>query len=363
VKTGLKKILHIIDSLAVGGAERLLVSVINNLPEFEHHLVILSDKADLLPELDPGCRVTKLGFRSKKDSFRCIRRIRKYIIKQGIEIVHSHLVMANIFARLAAPRGIPVFNSLHNLNGEKLFSTGFSWQRIVEKRTYRKKHHIIAVSQQVLDDYKKFIGIKGRATVLHNFVDNRFFAAAPRKANLPGPLRTIAVGSFKPQKNYPFLVEAFRRLPAGITLDIYGDGPLKKEIEAKIREYGVTNIRLRGIHQQVEHVFRDYDLYIMSSTMEGHPIALLEAMAAGMPVLVSDIPVLREATNNHSLYFNLDSTDDFIRKISDIAAGKTDLDHYAAYNLDYAGRIARKDHYLERLRKLYLSEANPPDLA
>jgi len=352
-----QRVLHIIDSLEVGGAERLLVDTINNLPELEHHLVTLTDKIALISELKQECKKTHLGFKSKKDVLRCIRSIRKYIKDNSITVVHSHLVMSNIFARLASPRHVGVFNSLHNLNGEKFF-TRWSWQRFIEKWTYNKRHHIIAVSQEVLEDYKKNIGLKGKATILHNFVDDRFFASGPKIARFNDVLRTVAVGSFKPQKNYNFLIEVFKQLPENIKLDIYGDGPLRPEIEKKIQVYGLRNVRVCGIEKCIEKKIPEYDLYVMSSTAEGHPIALLEAMACGMPVMVSDIPVLREATNNFSIYFDLESKDDFIKKIKEIASAEIDIDKYAEHNFSYANQIGRKDNYLKRLIALYISSAS-----
>ena len=70
-------------------------------------------------------------------------------------MVHSHLVLANLLARLATPSQVPLFNSLHNLNGEKIFFRRWSLATILEKLFYRKDHHLIAVSKAVLDDYQK----------------------------------------------------------------------------------------------------------------------------------------------------------------------------------------------------------------
>jgi glycosyltransferase involved in cell wall biosynthesis len=347
------KVLHVIDSLAVGGAERLLVNVVNNLSGFEHHIITLSLKTDLDAEIMPGCRITRLNFRSKRDSLKCIRAIRRYIRENKIKLVHSHLVMSNMLTRLAAGRRVKVINSLHTLNGVRYFSSGFSWQRVLEKLTYKKRHLLIAVSEGVLKDYQKFIGIKGEAIVLHNFVEDRFFAAAPNKRVFIDKLRMVAVGNIKPQKNYRFLVDAFCALPENIELDIYGSGAFDEETEAKIREHGLKNLRLKGVSNEIEKILPTYDLYVMSSLNEGHPVALLEAMACGMPALVSDIPVLREALGNKGLFFSLSDTSEFITKVQQIARHEIDLYEYAAHNLEMARFLGRKDVYLEKLSSIY----------
>ena len=348
------RLLHVIDGLTRGGAETLLVAIINNLPEHEHHLICLSDNAPLEVGLPSYCHLTKLGFKKKTDSFRIIRFIRKYISEHKVDIVHSHLVMANIISRLATPKHIPLFNSLHNLNGKKIFNSNFGWQRLAEKFTYKKRHHLIAVSQAVLDDYNQYIGVKGKATVLYNFVDDRFFADRPHIATIDKTLRMVAVGTLKEQKNYEFLINAFKELPENVTLDIYGDGPLKPGISSMIKESNVAVI-LKGVRTDIEKVLPQYDLYVMSSQFEGHPIALLEAMACGMPALVSDIPVLREATGGKGLFFSLNDTKEFITNVNAILEGKIDLSTFAVHNLSHANEVARKSNYLRTLIELYRS--------
>lgn len=348
------KLLHVIDGLTRGGAETLLVSIINNLPEHEHHLICLSDDAPLEVNLPAYCHFTKLGFTAKKDTYRLIKFIRAYIAKHEIQIVHSHLVMANIISRLATPRSVPLFNSLHNLNGKKIFKSTFSWQRLAEKFTYKKRHHLVAVSKAVLDDYDQYIGVKGQATVLYNFVDDRFFAESASTKPISDPLRLVAVGNLKEQKNYEFLVRAVSELKGKVTLDIYGGGPLKDAISDQITS-SAAPAEMKGIHTDIQKLLPGYDLYVMSSHFEGHPVALLEAMACGMPALVSDIPVLREATGGKGLFFSLGDTREFKDQINAIISGKTDLASYARHNLQHANEVARKSNYLRTLIELYRS--------
>lgn len=345
--------------MGMGGAERLLVETIKLLPGHEHHLVCLSDTtSDILrKEIPSSCHFQQLGFKSKMDSLRMIRFLRRYIAKNNIQVVHSHLIMSNIFSRLATPRNIPLFNSLHNLNGNKIFGKSYGWQRITEKMTYRKKHHLIAVSKAVLDDYDHYIGIKGPSTVLYNFVGDRFFASQPKTNFSKDALRMVAVGKLKEQKNYPFLINAVRRMPAGVSLDIYGEGPLHDVLSGLIEGAG-DRIKLKGSSGNLERVIPQYDLYVMSSFYEGHPIALLEAMACGMPTLVSDIPVLREATGGTGLFFSLDSEEELIGKVKEIIDGRIDLAPLAKHNLEFANKIGRKDQYLDALENLYLSKLN-----
>lgn len=347
------KILHIIDSLEVGGAERLLVDTVNGLEEFDHHVISLSDKASLRTSLKGNVKFSSLGFKSKLDTLRCAREIRRYIRENKISVVHSHLVMGNILARLGTPRNVPVFNTLHTLAGARFFSPRGGWRKWLERFSYRKRHHLIAVSNEVLSDYRASIGIKGKTTVLYNFVEDKFFVDQSKSFVAGGDLKAVAVGTLKEAKNFRFLIEAFRHLPPEISLEIFGDGPLRTELQVLIDQLNV-NVKLRGSHPAVETILRNYDLFLMSSLYEGHPIALVEAMACGLPAVVTDIPVLREATGNHGLFYTPGNHGEFARMMKDIASGSIDINPYAAHNLEYANKIGRKSQYLSTLKRLYL---------
>jgi glycosyltransferase involved in cell wall biosynthesis len=357
-----KEVLHIIDTLGVGGAEKVLVGTINSLPEFSHHVIYLTGKDTLATELPAHCKVTCLNFQSKWDIPRCTLAVRRYIRKKNIEIVHSHLVMSTLITRLATPKKVKQFNSIHNLLSQRCFAAEKRFPRFVEKFFHRKHQHIIAVSESVRHDYDKTIGIKGNVTVLPNFVEPQFFANAFKRMNFNGTFRMVAVGSMKWQKNYTFLVEAFKQMPKNIHLDIYGDGPLRNEIETAIKQNGL-NIRLCGLQSNVHERLRNYDLFVMSSHIEGHPVALLEAMASGMPAILSDIPVLREATGDKAIYFNLENVNDFVGKISAIAGHTVDLDEYARTNFEMVKNIAGKKQYMQSLQDLYTGRVNDDSIA
>lgn len=347
-----REILHIIDSLGTGGAERLLVEIITCTPYYSHHVISLSNKLDLSEQLPKQVPLISLGFTGKKDTFSAIRKIRRYILSRNIDIVHSHLAMANVLARVATPRGKVLFNSLHSQNGIRLFRNPWSIASIVERWTYSKRHRLIAVSQAVLNDYQKYIGVKGASFVLYNFVADKFFAPNPHSFNHEQGLRMISVGTLKPAKNYSFLVEAFKGLPEDCVLDIYGDGPLKESLQREIMDAKV-NIRLCGGRTDIEKLYQSYDLFVMSSIVEGHPVALVEAMAAGMPALLSDIPVLHETTGGKGLFFALDDPADFRQKVLGILSGSILLNGYASHNHQLASNTARKQQYLLKLDSIY----------
>jgi len=346
------RILHIIDSLTIGGAEKLLVGTINGLTGIDNHLIYLGGSEALLEDLPARTKVVNLHYKTKADIPRCVIRIRQYIRQNKIEIVHSHMVMASLVARMACPVTVPLFITLHSMVGSRFFGSGRLLPQLAEKLTYKKRHHIIAVSDEVYRDYDRHIGIKGAWSVLPNFVEDHFFQQGLKQMNFQDRIRMITVGSLKPAKNHTYLIEAFKKLPGNIQLDIFGDGPLRKYLQEQISKYRLA-INLCGVSKNVHELMHSYDLFLMSSSFEGHPLALLEAMACGMPVAVSDIPVLREATAGKAIYFDLNNVDDFVMKVKDIADHKIDLNGYANDNFEIASKIAAKDRFIDTLKSIY----------
>jgi glycosyltransferase involved in cell wall biosynthesis len=348
---GKTSVLHIIDTLGIGGAEKVMIGAVNNLPGFEHHVVYLKGSVALSNQIPVSCKIKNLRYRDKIDIFHCALQLRRYIRKHNIKIVHSHLFMSTLIARMACPRDVKLFTTIHSLPSKNYFA-GRSLARWMEKLTYRKRHHIIAICREVLNDYNSCIGIKGPYTILYNYVEDVYHANDYKKTCLGQTFRMVAVGNLKAAKNYPYLIEAFKLMPENIHLDIFGSGPLYTELQTQIEKHNL-NIRLCGTREDIYNVLPVYDAFIMSSIYEGQPISLLEAMACGVPAILSDIPVLREATNDHAIFYDLDNVNDLVSKVTAMAKGEIDLESFAKAGFERVKKIADKENYMNRLRDLY----------
>jgi glycosyltransferase involved in cell wall biosynthesis len=352
----LRKILHVIDSLDAGGAERLVVDVINGLSNFEHHIAILNGPETLRDELPQTCFFLNLGRKTNKEIFRHARALRRYIQIQKIELVHSHLFFSSVISRLATPKSVPLINTIHIISSLDNY-TKSRLAFFLDKLTYRKHHHIIAVSRAVLDDFDKWIGIKGKSTVLYNFVRNEFFIDQPKFEINVNPLRLVAVGNLRYQKNYLYLIEAFKRELTNVTLDIYGKGIMQEELQALITENNLP-IKLLGSQKELHKILPSYDAFVMCSFFEGQPLSLLEATACGLPAILSDIPVLREVTGDHALYFDLSDPSDFVRKVQKVQSGEIDVLKNVKPAFERIYTFARKEIYFENLISLYTQNLN-----
>jgi glycosyltransferase involved in cell wall biosynthesis len=344
-------ILYIIDTLGLGGAEKLLVLTLPELKQFEKHIIILNKPDTLLNQIPPGCKVSILNFRSIKDIPRISRYVKRYIRDNEIDIVHSHLYYSNIIARLAAPRNIAVFNTIHDISSLASYRIN-RMTLYLEMLTYKKRHHIIGVSNEVLNDFSKWVGLKGPSSVVYNFISDLFFGRGPKTEFATERLRLVSVGNLRDQKNYPYILNAFRSMPPSVTLDVYGDGSLREEFQQEIDTYKL-NIRLCGIRNDMHEVYKQYDAFLMSSFYEGQGIALLEAMTSGLPVFISDIAVFHEVAKNTAIYFDLNNPEDLVNKINEALKGNIDLRFFARQAHRRGSAISGKSAHINKLMALY----------
>ncbi len=353
-KVPLLPILHIIDSLAVGGAEKVLIGVVNGLPQYKHHVIYLGGADDLVKELPANCFICKLSFYSKLDLPRCITAIRKYIQQHKIGIVHSHLLFSDSMARIACPSNIKLFNSIHSMYTSWGFITRIKI-KLLTRMTYKKHHTVIAVSKTALQGFNDVVGIKGSTYILPNFVEDVYLNEKKISARTGKTLRLLAVGNLKKAKNYFYLLEVFRFLPSNIHLDIYGEGKLKKELQKKIDHYKLP-VRLCGFSNQLPIILPSYDAFIMGSRWEGCPLSLLEAMASCLPLILSDIPSLREIAGDDAIYFQLNNPQSLVQKLTDISEGRINLEQFVTKNFHKVKQIASKKDYLRKLSAIYSGE-------
>ena len=212
------------------------------------------------------------------------------------DIVHAHSSKAGALGRLAAALArVPVriftvhgwsFAAYSGLPGRL-----YLW---VERRLRRVTTAVVCVAAASRD-----VGVAARACraehtlVIHNAVDVTAFAAPGR---LDGTPRVVSVGRFAFPKDFATLVEALAATRADYRAAFVGEGPLLPEVAAAILERGLTGrIDLLGNRGDVPDLLASADIFVLSSRSEGFPVSILEAMAAGLPVVATNVGGVAES--------------------------------------------------------------------
>lgn len=347
-----------IDSLGRGGAETLLVDLLPDLSsEYDVILVTLNEKLDFEPSEIVCSERICIHYKGLSDLLPAAARLKKIIQKVQPDLVRSQLYWSTLVTRLACPKEIPLFFSVHaTMNEDPIAFHKKLLLNTLEKLTYRKRQKMIGVTQAVIDSFVKIHPSHGLTYLLHNFVRDEFFSRQRNHRVPDGVLKLVSVGNLRLIKNMPYLIEALRELPQEkITLDIYGEGPVREELTRLIAAYNLQNVRLMGRRNDIYNVLPDYDVYVSPSTVEGFGIAVAEAMSVGLPVIVSDIPVYREIGGAHAFYLNPKKPDSLRKILIEILEGKVQLQALGDTIREHAQKTFSKKGYLAKLRSIYQS--------
>ena len=298
-----KKLLFAIPSNTAGGAERVMSQLANYAASHGVETIWFNyDRDSSFYPLDTNIRVIKadIQFRRQEKLYKKLmspvlemRRymyVRRLLKREKPDAVVAFLKTAEIiFGINAIHQHIPFITSIRND-----FSTyGFA-TRNFRKRYYHAVKLVVCQTEAVARDLEKHIPC--RHIVLPNPVDPAA-VAGENSIGKPREDRIIAVGRLSAQKNFSMLIRAmdkvYKRAPelSRFTVDIYGVGPLKEQLQGEIDGLGLQDrIRLRGLVQNALAVNQNAALYVMPSNYEGFPNTLVEAMSNGIPSITTDFP-------------------------------------------------------------------------
>ncbi|MFF2484030.1 glycosyltransferase [Paenibacillus sp. NPDC058071] len=315
----MKKVLFLITGFDYAGAENQVVELCKGLKARGDAAMIVSmiepvAYLDELKRIDVPIR--SLGMSKGVPDPRALFRLRHIIKAFKPDIVHSHLVHANIMARVARliVRMPVLISTAHNINeGGK-----------VRELLYRVTDPLCQLTTNVSQEaVNRYVAIKAapkhKIRYVPNGIDmNRFEGTGRERADILSELGAgasgngfiwLAVGRFVPEKDYPAMLGAFRkvlnRYPDSLLL-IAGIGPEREAAERISEELGLGgNVRFLGIRTDVPKLMHGADAYVMSSRWEGLPIVLLEAAASGLPIVATDVggngEVVRHGANGYLL--------------------------------------------------------------
>ena len=290
--------LHLITRLPVGGAERLLVDIARNLPRDRYQSMVccIQDRGPLADELEAaGLRIIELRrMRTKRFDWGAVGELTALLRKERIALVHAHLYHANLYGRLAALRArVPAIATVHNTY------TRTKWhRRLLNRWLAAAGARVIAVSDDIRRDVARYDGVpEKRITMLQNGIDvSRATSAlsreeARRRLGLADDRFVLGcLARLEEQKGHRYLLEALSKTAANVHVLIAGEGRLRGALEAQAKRLGVAGrVSFLGTRRDVADILAALDAYVMPSLWEGLSLSLLEAMAARLPVIATDV--------------------------------------------------------------------------
>ena len=294
------KVLHIIDSLHIGGAQKLLVTYAEQAKLSGMQTIIISlnqkDESPMTIELESlGAFITYFPARRLFTPSRFFQLF-GFMKNGNFDIVHTHLTYANILGMISASLlGLPVVVSMHNVLSGRRENTG---PEKLEQFLLQFATRIIAVGENVAADYRKLFPKK--VETLANAVTEYPPLPAQERLTLRKKLMQdetvpllIAVGRLTYQKGFSDLVSAFKLIHIAhpqAKLIVAGDGELREELQKETDNLGLQEHLLwLGMRNDVQNLLSISDIYLSSSKWEGLSVAMLEAMSNGLAPVATEV--------------------------------------------------------------------------
>ncbi|MFD5871807.1 glycosyltransferase [Streptomyces sp. NPDC060322] len=301
--------LHVITGLGVGGAEQQLRLLLRHLP-VRCDVVTLTNPGAVAEGLRAdGVRVRDLGMRSNRD-LGAVPRLARLIRRGSYDLVHTHLYRACVYGRIAARlAGTTVVSTEHSLGRAEIEGRPLTrGTRELYLRTERLGAATVAVSDTVAGRLRAWGVPAARIHTVPNGIDVdafRFDAGRRRSTRallgLPDTAFVVGgVGRLVPGKRFDVLIRAVAALP-GAWLVLAGDGPEATSLRALAARLGVAG-RVRflgecgapGVTPGVPEVLSAVDTFVSASREESFGLAVVEALAAGLPVVHAACPAIED---------------------------------------------------------------------
>jgi glycosyltransferase involved in cell wall biosynthesis len=291
------RVAYVIWSLGLGGAEQLVLRLAAGLDRrrFEPLICCLNEPGAFAAQAGAaGVEVAAFHKRGAVD-LRLVPALRRFLRERSVDVVHTHLWGANLWGRLAARSlGLPAVATEHNTD---------TWKRAhhfaIDRALAGGTRALVAVSHAVREFYESHGVGRGRWEVIHNGValppsDPSARERARRALGLPTAVPAVGfVGRLVPAKGPLAFLEVLRdvaRERTDLRGVMVGDGPLRAEVAARADALGLAGqVLLAGLRDDVAQLLPAFDALLFCSEREGLSLAMLEAMAAGVPVVASAV--------------------------------------------------------------------------
>lgn len=302
----------VLDALALGGTERQFCLLAEGLSQCSQdvHLLTLSEPASeterMVASLHArGVRVyvSNFGSRGVASSLNLTPLLRRWVSAVKPDVVHAAMSRSNVAAGVLAgrQRWPPTVASRRSLVSARRDSTPM---RLLRIWSIRRVDAVVANSLAVAQDSATSEGVpRGRYRVIPNILpDEAFRPASPEPLETHGAV-VIDVANLRSAKGHRILLGALALLrDAGLetTTILVGDGPLREDIARESQRLQL-DVRLVGSVDDVRSYLASAHLFVQASLEEGMSNALLEAMAAGLPIVATDVGGTRDALGDHGL--------------------------------------------------------------
>ena len=315
----MKKILFIINTLENGGAERVLINLLNHLPSNQFDITLITlYSSGIYDQFLPGNIKHKYFFKKKASFF---NRIMLFILCRLIpkRILYKWVVKEKFDYEIAWLQGFPteLIRASTNRTAKKItfvhsdFSTNYDVETLYHNtndclKSYRSFDKVCFVSQSAREGFNKKIGELNNACVVHNVLDTKFIGEQALKptdyAFRNNVVKIVTVGRLVKLKAFDRLIDVIEKVKKdfkNIECFIVGDGVEREELQSLVKQKHLEEeIKFLGYQSNPYKYVKDADLYVCTSLTEGYSTSVIESIFLGVPVLTTNVSGMKEIIGN-----------------------------------------------------------------
>jgi len=302
------RVLHLLVTTSPGGGPKHVFDLVRHLSGDEFEVVVAAPRDGIFFERFRDLGVTIVELPLSRLGARHLPLAARLVRKHGIDVVHTHGKGPGLYGRVAARwLGVPAVHTFHGIHYGSYSRTGRQLYLALERRLSRMTNAIINVSaSQEAEGLALRLFAPGQSVVVVNGIDldemdRDIRESTVRRETLglhPDDFLIGCVSRWDPVKRFEILLQAVRRLASRLprlALLLVGGGGEENRIRRLVADTGLQDrVIFPGFLSNPTRVYGILDLYVATSLKEGLPLAPLEAMAAGLAIVATDVPGHRD---------------------------------------------------------------------
>lgn len=343
----MKKVVIVARNFLIAGAENMISQLVSNLDQtkFDITLIVTTKKYNNFLEDNiekSGVKTIYLGKKYTKkidiSKFITFFKMWKVLKKIKPEVIHTHLSAAIYAFPYVLFHNTKLIHTVHNLPEKDIPKITRLFLKLLIKL---KKAVPVAISHILAEKIAMYYNIAQETVpIVYNPVDLSKYNDLNLKNENDKYFWLCNVGRLTPQKNHKMLIEAFsiaRKKNSNLRLLIVGDGELREELENQVVQKQLkSSIQFLGTRSDIPNILSNVDAFVLTSKFEGLPLSLLEAMAAGLPVIATKVGGVPDIINHNRNGILVESNDikGFAEAILKLVNNKNLIDEIRKNNIN-----------------------------